>query len=40
MHAPAVDISTNAELLDAVPDGGFAFVPLGEFYSFLRRTEI
>jgi hypothetical protein len=39
MHAPGVDISSNGDLLNQVPAAGFAFVPVGEFYTFLRQTE-
>ena len=40
MHAPTVDISSNGDLMNAVNDDGFAFVPVGEFLSFMRRTEV
>lgn len=40
MHAPQIDISSNGELMNSVPNAGFSFVPIGEFISFARRTEI
>jgi hypothetical protein len=39
MHAPTLDISSNEDLMNSVGSAGFAFVPTGEFGSYLRHIE-
>jgi hypothetical protein len=39
MMEPSIDLSANPMLLQQVEGHGAAFVPIGEFYHALRRTE-